>query len=687
MAICLFLFSGIQQAFGEEFIYYWPTQLNGSGNVFLKNTETLDDWEMIFWWTGGTNLWTDWMKFSEDLTYMIFANSADEYKLYRVNTNESLILIGSPFKITDISARYFDLNNGKIIYSATDWIHLKTNTNELWSGEIVISAGSISPRFSPDWNKFVYRHSSWEMRVNTILSDNSVVEWNYITTSLEVNSTPFNSWKSTNDDGTFCYAAADNTLKCSVNFWQDYWDGQIKSPGVVSNFSFLRNNINDFVFSNWEDNYTLYKWSLTGSVFTKIWNTNYIQGIVFGNEEQNLPNVEEFINNWLSCTNSITPDLSSVVWQNDFMNNSWFMVNVDDDWWTRSFSWSGTIDDLPYAPYVNRAAVQHSDQTSWGNFSSWSLNYPWTSRTNIRWGNKSPLLLSFSDSEIKPNVIQFFGVNDIGFGYAGTFNIQKDNLDQTWEFSWTVSSSGVVTVWIKDYSLIRKLLWNYSSGFNGMRYWVAPRISKTSCDFQYNICEWQAIWDEYQCNPWKLAGWIPAWECQITWSGSEYWSGSCIPTMTASWSVIPPILVPGKTLYDSEWNAVWNIYTDGNNLVEFSCGFLDSDSWFETISKWIKCGFNFISDSITAGKSGADAITGSSREIADKINIKVWSETGSVSTGALNPILESLSGIDEKIVKQRYVKLSYGLFIFFFVALFFGLIIAKIKGSADNLTK
>jgi hypothetical protein len=100
------------------------------------------------------------------------------------------------------------------------------------------------------------------------------------------------------------------------------------------------------------------------------------------------------------------------------MDNTWFLSNVDDDWWIRFFSWSWSIYDFPQAQYVNRTALYYADQTAWGNFASGSLNYPGTERTTIRWWNKSPLLLSFSDSEIKPNIVQWHWVNNVALWYA-----------------------------------------------------------------------------------------------------------------------------------------------------------------------------------------------------------------------------------------------------------------------------
>ena len=367
--------------------------------------------------------------------------------------------------------------------------------------------------------------------------------------------------------------------------------------------------------------------------------------------------------NWLNCTTDFIPDIENATWYNNFMNNTWFLYNVDDDWWIRFFSWSGSIYDFPEAQYVNRAWLYYADQTAWWNFASGSLNYPWTARTTIRWWNKSPLLLSFSDSEVKPNVVQWHGVNSVALWYAWTVQFQNTQLQDSSEVPIS-ASGGIATAVISGNERINKVLLNYSSWFNWFRYWVAPTTSKSSCSYKYNLCEWSIEWANTVCQSWNLVWWIPAWNCVITGSWSVYGSWACVPETTASGAIIPPVMVPWVTVYDSEWNPVWNIYENESVTPDLSCDYSTTDWWTDKIWKTFQCVTSFFSSSAKLSKDWISWITWASQQLWESIKQDIWTNTWTTATWSSNPLLNSLYWVDEWVKEYKYVKLSYALLIF-----------------------
>lgn len=464
---------------------------------------------------------------------------------------------------------------------------------------------------------------------------------------------------------------------------EKWWDSeQLISAYNQNTFPFDINYDETYIYSSYYDwnNFRVYERNISNWDVREIyfaWQEYSWWINIFKQFIQPSPTAEIAIN-WLNCTTDIIPDIDNATWYNNFMNNTWFLSNVDDDWWIRFFSWSGTIYNFPEAQYVNRAALYYADQTAWWVFSSGSLNYPWTERTTIRWWNKSPLLLSFSDSEIKPNVVQWHGVNSVALWYAWTVQFQNTQLQDSPEVP--ISASGwIATAVISGNERINKVLLNYSSWFNWFRYWVAPTTSKSSCSYKYNLCEWSIEGANTVCQSWNLVWWIPAWNCVITGSWSVYGSWACVPETTASGAIIPPVIVPWVTVYDSEGNPVWNIYENESPVPDFSCWFLDSDNWLDTIGKSFKCAVSYIQNTFNVWKQGIDTIQGTSQTLWQSVDINpitsTWSATGAIS----NPLLAQLQWVDEWASETKYLKMTFWFFVFFFTILIVAVLATVLK--------
>ena len=541
-----------------------------------------------------------------------------------------------------------------------EWNLVVNNSFELWS---------LS--FNSDWSWLFYHNSSdWLMYVeiwqspeffksSSSYSDISVsTSWNvYYYTQSYLYRVNENWWESEQLTPVFLQNFLSFDISQDENYI--YWNYFNGSQYIIYKMSFI----------NWDriDLYASYNYAWWTSVFKQF------------TQPPQPPKPSEIVLNWLSCNSNNYPDLDNVTWYNDFMNNSWFLISVDDDWWTRFYSYSGSY--IPESRYINRAWLYYADQTQWGSFFSGSLNFPWTQRTNIRWWNKSSLLLSFSDSEIKPNILQFHEVDNIALGYAWTIEIQNTKLEQFPEVP--LSSSGwIATAVIVNNQRINKALLNYSSGFNWFRYWIAPLVNKTACSYKYNICEWSIEWNKNICKSWNLVWWIPAWNCVIAGSWSLYWSGSCIPETTASGSIIPPF-VPWVTVFDSEWNPVWNIY-ENNKIEKLSCGYTSEDDFFDTIKKSVKCIFNYVSNAINTWSSWIDTLQGTSQALWESVNINPITNTWTATWSIWNPLLSQLKEVDKWASEQKYVKMTFWIFVFFFTILMVAIIATVIKWGIKN---
>ena len=643
-----------------EQVYY----INSSLSIYEKSTNDTDTWTNVFTDLNGnvTNI-----QFEEGWNAFFYARSeSGTYIIYKKNVADSWIW--TPLTTTAVNARFFSYAWTTMVYCYGDRMYMRDNSDVLYDWyDIGPCSYGFEIALSPNWIKILHKMSDWLYLKE--ISDS----WTW---TLVLDTWSIFSWQSTNSEWKFCYS--DWNIKCTENFWNDpvpWIDLWFASDFF---FFFLKDNPDWFVYRGWyAETYRpiIYNWS-TSSVLTDAthfqgWSSGYIP------KPPTPPTVVSQING-LNCVSEIIPDLWNVTWYDDFMGDTWFLSSVDDDGWIRFFSWSGSIDDLPEAEYVNRAWLFYADQTAWGNFASGSLNYPWTARTTIRWWNESPLLLSFSDSEVKPNVVQWHWVNSVALWYAGTVQFRNTKNQDTNEVPLS-ESGGVATAVISWNDRIRKVLLNYSSWFNWFRYWVAPVISKSSCSYKYNLCEWSIEWENTVCQSWNLVWWIPAWNCVLTSSWSVYGSWSCVPETTASGAIIPPILVPWVTVYDSEGNAVWNIYENESPVPDFSCWFADDDWWIDTIWKGIKCFFNLIQTSVSSTKDWIDIIQGTSQTLWQSVDINpttsTWSATGALS----NPLLAQLQWVEEEASETKYLKMTFWFFVFFFTILIVAVLATVLK--------
>lgn len=366
----------------------------------------------------------------------------------------------------------------------------------------------------------------------------------------------------------------------------------------------------------------------------------------------------------LTCQTDLIPNYNATVWSN--YGALPISANISDDtapnlaWLQQWGSWSGDRD----------ISVWYKSGT-WSILPKESFMYPWTA---------DAILLDYQ------NEIGTLSINSVRGGRDNPFNIfefsNTSNIafGKAWGFTVTDSISGVnydTTVLSSSWGLAVGSLWN-SSGymknlevsllwkFNWFRIWRAPNIAKTACYTNFNICEFSQEWASLLCQPAKSGAGIDFWGCEVTGSGSLYWSGSCVPTRDISGNIIPPNpLAGGYVTYDANGNIVSTVNpptTTSFLTWVFSCNIdYAKDSWYWIVWKALTCPitvfgnlYNKVYNSYSKAQSGIDQISWISKKWVEWA--KVDTSTGASYTGS-NLLVKSLLINEQKAGENKYIKI------------------------------
>jgi hypothetical protein len=138
-------------------------------------------------------------------------------------------------------------------------------------------------------------------------------------------------------------------------------------------------------------------------------------------------------------------------------------------------------------------------------------------------------------------------------------------------------------------------------------------------------------------------------------------------------------LVPWITIYDSNWDPVWNIYNQEEIVPEFSCGYSPDDSWTDKIWKTFECVVNFFKSSAELWEKWVNSINWTTQQLWETLKQDIWTNTWTTATWSSNMLLNTLYWIDEWAVEYQYVKIVYWLLIFAFTAFLIVIISMNIK--------
>lgn len=392
--------------------------------------------------------------------------------------------------------------------------------------------------------------------------------------------------------------------------------------------------------------------------------------------------------NGLTCQTDMIASLSGAVWNEDFWELP-NVVNVDDPsvpdlswgWFgTGGFNW-------------DRDLTVISPAWTWSYLWTWSLIYPWTQtgialdptdwRTatvgiySYRWGNPYPM-----------NIVQIFWVENLAFWYAWSA-VWYINYNDPFNIPLTASGwTTVFAVWNTNWS-ITTLWFQHLWRFNWFRMGRGPLIPKKSCSINFNICEWSYNWANLECQSAQNAAGVDFAGCGITWSGSIYWSGACVPLTDWSGAIIPPPPVTWwYVTYDSNGNIVGTVTptVSGNTFFAwvFDCGInLEQDDWWKVIGKALICpitvvwnAINKIWGSVSWVQSWVNQIAQVSESISSGATAEVshtWSYTGS------NQLVGALMNIDERTSENFWFKYQKAWFYLFCACIMLGMIVVALK--------
>lgn len=324
--------------------------------------------------------------------------------------------------------------------------------------------------------------------------------------------------------------------------------------------------------------------------------------------------------NGLQCTTKHMPIIEATSWYTDFWNLS------------LQWTWATTMKDgTPGLGYVGKSVDELSwdtvgilDYWSGSNISVWSIHYPTTDRTTVRLNDDATtsilIQLDRNWATAPFNVVQFHWTSQQWFPYwgVGRFYLSSGEIEwPRWMFSHSWVAMALLSNWFlsRQFSVEAPVSW-----FSGIRVWYAPIGPVTQCSSpkDWNYCQFRSYGNTIACMAEETVWGIENGVCGITWSGSVYGSGACVPLQDASGSIIK-VELPWTFTYVTNPDGtktkvtIPKDYNDWSSV--FSCDIKGDDSWYTILGSYLSCPFTTIPVKIY------NRITQPLKEVQDNVQI------------------------------------------------------------------
>lgn len=344
--------------------------------------------------------------------------------------------------------------------------------------------------------------------------------------------------------------------------------------------------------------------------------------------------------NGLTCTTSQFPDVSAATWYN--IGSHPQETDLSNTWSIR-LRWSETWSIMDYDSVLYTKWPDDALNPSSIPFES--VKWPGWTATGILRADWFLNVLSLSGWTNRLfNLVQ---MNVWSYYEAGGWEALIYVKTQDWQTSQATKSWTGNTLTFSTQVPVNAFGFKFVPSFSGIRIWTSANVEKTQCSVGFNICKWTTTTYWPNCASQDAVNWVPLGECMIAWSGSVYWSGSCIPTVNASGSIIPPSpAAGGYVVRDWSGNIVWSVTIPVSENMEkqfnsaFDCWIEQDASWYATIGQYLVCPVTVAKKLITSGWDGVSKSFNWLKAIVWVVNTLTGATAPEVDTSTWsNPII------------------------------------------------